>query len=224
MSESERTLWQERYERLARFGAPSSDDDAALMAWVAERFEAPSVADLQVRRHEASHDEEHEAPELLVPRLDGEVQWQIEAVPLRVRFDAGYADASSLLRRLGAQLSPIRIERLEMRRRYPQGPGRARRHALDPPGGDVMKRSTLGVVLAASAIAVGFQNYVFFSSLDGGRSVLPEAFDDEFEDEDAFEEPLPTLDRVELATWIESLPPGRSPSSRSPSPRRWAAP
>ncbi len=76
-----------------------------------------------------------------------------------------------------------------------------------------MKGPKLWLILGASAVAVGFQNYVFFSNLEGARSVLPGEFDEEFEDEDeADEEAMQPLDGVELATWIETLPtPGRSP-------------
>ncbi len=76
-----------------------------------------------------------------------------------------------------------------------------------------MKGPKLWIVLAASAIAVGFQNYVFFSGLDDGpRSFLGE-FDEEFEDEDGeYQEAMDPIGDVRLATWIETLPtPGRSP-------------
>lgn len=122
-SAEERAEWERTYSRLARFGAPVTDDDAALMAWVAGRLDAPSVEDLQVSRartREADEEEDESSEALVVPRPDGEQEWELLPVPLRVRFDAGYADAASLLRRLGSQLSPIQIERLEMRRHYPK--------------------------------------------------------------------------------------------------------
>lgn len=122
-SAEERAEWEGTYARLARFGAPVTDDDAALMAWVAGRLDAPSVEDLQVsraRQSEADEDDGEAVEGLAVPQPDGEAEWKLLPVPLRVRFDAGYVDAASLLRRLGSQLSPLQIERLEMRRHYPK--------------------------------------------------------------------------------------------------------
>ncbi len=120
-SSRERSSWDQRFHRLSRLGTPAAEDDASLMAWVAARLDAPSVEDLQVQRTQVSEDEDDDVEAwIAVPDPEGEEDWELQPVPLRVRFDAGYADAASLLRRLGAHLSPIRIERLEMRRHYPK--------------------------------------------------------------------------------------------------------
>lgn len=75
-----------------------------------------------------------------------------------------------------------------------------------------MKGPKLWLILGVSAVAVGFQNYVFFSSLDGAR-ILGGEFEEELEDEDGeFVDALESVDGIALATWIETLPtPGRSP-------------
>ena len=120
VSPDERDTWKQRYARLARFGAVAEDDDAALMAWVAARLDAASVKDLQVSRT-VDPDEQEESHEqrLLARAPDGTESWEIRPIPLRVKFDARYADVSNLLRRMEASMSPLRIERLEMRRHYP---------------------------------------------------------------------------------------------------------
>ncbi len=121
VTEREREGWNRHFAQLARLGAPAADDDASLMAWVAARLDAPSVEDLQVHRAQAVEDEEDDAGDwIAVPNPDGEEDRELLPVALRVRFDAGYADAASLLRRLGAHPSPIRIDRLQMRRHYPK--------------------------------------------------------------------------------------------------------
>lgn len=120
VSEPERATWDQRYALLSGFGALAEDDDAAMMAWVATRLRAPSVRDLQVSRTQRS-DGEEDADELrlLARALDGTTSWEITPTPVHVRFDARYADVAHLLRRLETRLSPLRIERLDMRRRYP---------------------------------------------------------------------------------------------------------
>lgn len=76
-----------------------------------------------------------------------------------------------------------------------------------------MRGPKLWIILAASAVAVGFQNYVFFSSQGGAPRVLLPEFEEEFEGaEEDFEETLARVDSGRLARWIETLPaPGRSP-------------
>ncbi len=122
VGEGERASWDRDYARLSQLGPLAEDDDAALMAWVAARLDAPSVRDLQVSRTQKAEDDGNDGEAsgaLLAPAPDGSLDWSIEPVPVHVRFDARYADVSLLLRRLEAELSPLKIEKLDLRRRYP---------------------------------------------------------------------------------------------------------
>lgn len=77
-----------------------------------------------------------------------------------------------------------------------------------------MRGPKLWALLAGSAIAVGFQNYVFFSNLDGGPalgSVFDEMIEEDDLDDEAVDAMLP-ISALEVDTWIETLPaPGRNP-------------
>jgi hypothetical protein len=119
VSEAERSAWEQRYAQLTRFAAPEPDDDAALAAWVAARLSAPSVRDLQVSRAHSGNEERRHPDPLHARAPDGSASWEIHAVPVRVGFDARYADVSRLLRGLEAESSPLRVERMDMRRLYP---------------------------------------------------------------------------------------------------------
>lgn len=75
-----------------------------------------------------------------------------------------------------------------------------------------MNRLTIGALLAGSAVAVGFQNYVFFSQpISAPIPVENQEVEPEWVDPPAVDR-LPAIDEDSLTRWIASL----GPASRNP--------
>jgi hypothetical protein len=75
-----------------------------------------------------------------------------------------------------------------------------------------MRGPKLWIALAAAAIAVGIQNYVFFSSQSDPPRARSQHRNAERDEAPQRSEALEPIDSAALARWMETLPtPGRSP-------------
>ena len=111
--------WAKDFDRVLKLGE-TAPDDASLMARVARRLAAPSVRGLELARNGGAGEAGDTEDVLTVRRPFGETTLVFRRVPLRVRFDASYADAKAVLEKLAPERSGgIDLERVEIKRHFP---------------------------------------------------------------------------------------------------------
>lgn len=114
----DRRRWMQQFERARTIGIVAGDD-ASLSARVARRLDAPSVRGLEVAR-DGGPDEDDERSGLDLAQPFGPLRLDFERVPVRVRFDASYADVKAILERFGpGEGSGMVVRRVDLKRQFP---------------------------------------------------------------------------------------------------------
>lgn len=117
ISARENSGLDDHYLLLSQLG-PESRDETAVTAWVLALLKSPTLRDVRISMRRTREDTES-APLRMARSANHSNAWKLSPIPVRVSFDANYSDLRDILARIERDVSPILIERLDLRRSVP---------------------------------------------------------------------------------------------------------